>query len=95
MIFRIGCRQATDECRDGNDLVVLRPLRFLDQIDDFDPVFARQMDVAKFLEIGERGQRFGGLARDVKTQIVMAPGSAGFALRARFASGSFSLCFHK
>src|SRR5690242_16372035 len=88
-------RQAPDERGNGDDLVIPRPLRFLDQINHFNAVLAGQVDFAKLLEIGECRERLGRLAGDVKTQVVMAAVGFGWSrFGAGFASSSLSLGFH-
>src|SRR5690242_16378559 len=64
--------QPPDQRGNRDDLIVPRRLGFLHQIDYFDAIFSRQMELAKILEIGECRERLGSLARDVKTQIIMA-----------------------
>ena len=63
-----GSRQATNQRRDGDDLITTRQLRIAQQVDDLDSVPATHVGLADLFEIAEGRNGVGGISGDVQPQ---------------------------
>jgi hypothetical protein len=69
-------RQLSHQRWNGDDLVLLREARILQQVDDLDLVAAGEMLFAQLFQVAQGSERLRRLARGVKAQVPFFPGRA-------------------